>query len=128
VSDLVWLTLILAVLGGITVLGVRMEPHWSSKTGERFICRAQLLSPRHEPLGRWREIRGEVEGDEIVVKTRSLISRQIAGRWHVYARGTVDSRKRSVFLFRSDTTDNQLALRMPSNSNTIPLLEEHLPV
>jgi hypothetical protein len=128
VPDVVWLILILAVLMGITVFALRMEPHWSSKSGERFICRAQLLSPNHEPLGRWREIRGEVEGNEIVVRTRSLISRQIAGRWRVYARGAVDSRQRSVFLFRSDTTNNQLALRMPGNSNTVPLLEERLPV
>jgi len=127
VPDVVWLVLILGVLTAITVFALRMEPHWSSKDGQRFICRAQLLDESHRPIGRWREIRGEVHGDEIVVRTRSLVSRQIHGRWRVFARGSEDNRKRRIYVFRSDSSGNQLALRIPHNSNTVPLLEQRLP-
>jgi hypothetical protein len=127
VPDIVWIILMVAILTGITVIALRLEPHWSSKDGLRFICRAQVLDARLQSVGRWREVRGEIKGDDIVVRTRSLISRHAAGTWHVQAKGTVDGRKRHVYLLRSDGTDQQLALRIPANSNTQPLLEELLP-
>jgi hypothetical protein len=127
VPDIVWIVTLSAVMIGLAIFALRLEPHWSSKDGERFICRAQLLDAQHQPVGRWREVRGQVEGDDIVVRTRSLMSRQIAGRWNVYARGVVDQRKRRVYLLRSMESDQQLALRMPGDSHTVPLLDARLP-
>ena len=125
--DILWIVVLSAAMVGLSILALRLEPHWSSKDGERFICRAQLLDARHQPVGRWREVRGQVEGEDIVVRTRSLVSRHIAGRWDVSARGVVDVRERRVYLLRSMESDHQLALRMPGNSHTVPLLDALLP-
>ena len=38
-------------------LGFRIEPHWVSKDGRRFMCNAQRLTARGEAQARWRETR-----------------------------------------------------------------------
>ena len=124
--DIVWFALTIIVLIAITIYALRMEPHWSSKDGTRFICRAQVLNAQHQAVGRWREVRGQIEGDDVLLRSRSLVSRGGAGKWRVHARGVVDG-KRHIYLLRGEEGEQQLAVRLPAGSNTVPLLEERLP-
>ena len=118
VPDIVWIILPSAVMIGMAIVALRIEPHWSSKDGRASSAGRSCSTRRHQPVGRWREVRGDVEGEDIVVRTRSLISdarSQATGS--VYARGAIDERKRHVLpLALGDTSDQQLALRMPATA------------
>lgn len=143
-ADWLWFIITAVVMIGMLVAAFMIEPHWSSKDGQRFICRAQPITiGRDMGAGagtgsRWREVRGELSDDGIVkLRTRGLISgRRITGDWRIHARGSSDRRKRLVFLLRSaDSIGNAdgaagetlLALRMPRSSRSAPLLERLVP-
>lgn len=143
-ADWLWFTLTAALMAGMLVVAFRIEPHWSSKDGQRFICRAQPITIGRDLSGgagtgsRWREVRGEVgDGGIVKLRTRGLISgRKITGDWRIHARGTSDRRKRVVFLLRpavppggsdSGGTETMLALRMPGSSRSAPVLDELVP-
>lgn len=134
-GDWLWFIITAAVMIGMVVIAFMIEPHWSSKDGKRFICRAQPVSLAEGTSAgsRWREVRGEVSEEGIVrLRTRGLISgRKITGDWRIEGRGTTDRRKRVVYLLRPDEaesgTTSLLALRMPGSSRAAPLLEQHVP-
>lgn len=126
VSDVVWLVGTIVVLGAMVVIALRLEPHWSSKDGRRFICRAQVLTDRFEPIGRWHEVRGEIGDGEITIRSRSPLVRTVVGRWDVHARGDTDKRKRRTFMLRRDEDGKLLALRMPESSRSTALIDEQL--
>ncbi len=123
------------VMAAMLFVAFRMEPHWSSKDGTRFICRAQPVSLEQGGAAgsRWREVRGEVtEAGLVRLRTRGLISgRKMTGDWRIDGRGTTDGRKRVVYLLRSSDGDDPrasglLALRMPGSSRTVAVIEQHL--
>lgn len=115
------------VLGGLGAIALWMEPHWASKDGKRFICRAQLLTGPSDPAGRWREVRGYIEDGRVVVRARSPLGGSLSGTWSMRSRGDIDRRKRYVYLLGRDSDDKQLALRIPDNSKARPTFDELLP-
>ena len=137
--DWIWFFVTVAIMIGMVVVAFRIEPHWSSKDGMRFICRAQPISLDGTSTGaKWREVRGEVRPEGIVkLRTRGLISgRKVTGDWRLEGRGITDRRQRVVYILRSaDTIDNDpgaasrslLALRMPGSSRAKPVLDDLVP-
>lgn len=132
-SDSVWIILTVLVMLAMLGLAFMIEPHWSSKDGNRFICRAQPISlSANAGGGRWREVRGEIKFDGVInLRTRGLISgRKVTGDWRIEARGTTDWRKRVVYILSPTEPDDGpksaktlIALRMPGSSRSAPLLE-----
>ena len=59
--EYVWLALAVAVMAGLAWVGFRIEPHWVAKDHSRFLCNAQLMTERGDPVGRFKETKILVE-------------------------------------------------------------------
>ena len=118
----------IAVGGAVIWLALRIEPHWVSKDGQRFICRAQLIDDRGNTHGRWNEYRFRITPEGLVAGgRRSLLSRSTGGGWRVVARSDAAPRGKAVFLLQDPVdTHNMLALRMPANSRAVDVLDDLL--
>ncbi|MDQ3737887.1 MAG: hypothetical protein M3337_01800 [Actinomycetota bacterium] len=137
-SDWVWIILTVLVMLAMLAIAFMIEPHWSSKDGHRFICRAQPITlGENSGGGRWREVRGEIQPDGVInLRTRGLVTgRKVTGNWRIEARGTTDWRKRVVYILSPiEVADDEpkatralVALRMPASSRSAPLLERLSP-
>lgn len=120
--------LVTVVVGGLVIwLAMRIEPHWVSKDGQRFICRGQIVDDRGNTHGRWNEYRFRVTPDGLVAGARrSLLNRGRAGEgWRVIARSDAPPRRKAIFLLQDPIEPrNMLALRMPANSRAVGVLDE----
>lgn len=124
--ELLGLLATIAIGGALVWLAFRMEPHWVSKDGQRFICRAQLVDDRGNTHGSWNEYRFRVTPDGLVEGARrSLWSRSAGGGWQVMARSPEAPARKAVYLLQDPTTpSNMIALRMPSNSRAVGVLDD----
>lgn len=148
-----WLSVLLVVGGlvGMAWLAYRIEPHWVSKDGERFICNGQRLSAQFVPEGRWRETRGAVMPDGAVLishrrdrRPQRLGARALAGRqrsgvtqqppsrtggtfWTVTGRAPTSPRRSlTTFVLRRRDDNGQLVhlvLRIPIKSRAVAILD-----
>ena len=80
--DWLWTILAIGVMGLLAWVGFRIEPHWSSKDGRRFLCSGQLLSTRGEPLGRWRETNVSITADgSFHIEQKRMMLRRHGSTW-----------------------------------------------
>jgi hypothetical protein len=121
-----WLMTV-AVLGGFAALvwfAFGREPHWSSRDGTRFICRAQLVEIHGRSDGRWREVRGSLSHDgTVAIQPRGLGGREMAGNWRPESATPEESGRKVSILLRGERI---LVLRMPRDSRTARLLVDLL--
>ncbi len=125
-SDVLWVVGFVALIGGLYYAAFRVDPHWVSKDGQRFICHGQLVDQYGNTLQNWREYRFEVIDDKrIFGRRRSRWTRSAQGVWRVAAKSDNPPRKREVYLLTSAESDNtdQMAIRMPASSRAVPVLE-----
>jgi hypothetical protein len=124
--EALWLILAVAVMAGFAWLGFRIEPHWVAKDLSRFLCNAQLMTDKGEPVGRWRETKILVEPNgELIVDQRKWMRRQ-ASSWRVVAESESPPRRRAVFLLRGHDPKGvaaMLAVRLPASSKAVPILK-----
>jgi hypothetical protein len=126
--DYVWLALLVVVMGGLWWLAYRMEPHWSSKDGRRFLCTTQDLSNPSHP-GRPRETRIAVSPDGALLISRKNGLRRENTTWVLTGKVPEPPRKREVFLAerRGDSKARLLlAIRLPANSRCVAVLDRAL--
>jgi hypothetical protein len=141
--DWLWVTLVVGGLVGMAWLAARIEPHWVSKDGERFICNGQRLSAQFIPEGRWREVRAAVmqDGAVLIGRRRRLTARARGSRsattaapvasggefWTVTGRAPTSPRKSLVafVLRRRDDTGawSHLVVRVPGKSRAVATLD-----
>lgn len=123
--EFVWLVLAVAVIAGIAWLGFRIEPHWVAKDHSRFLCNAQLMSERGDPVGRFRETKILVEPNgEMLVDQRRRLKRSMSS-WRVVAESESPPRNRLVFVLRGHDPEGvpaMLAIRLPASSPMAPKL------
>lgn len=108
---------------GMLVAAYRMEPHWASKDGERFIARVQALGPHDTPDGAWREMRFLVDGGSLIVGSRGFRGSRLRGHYNVIAKSPNPPRKRSIYVLSGP---QRVLLRLPENSRAVPHLERQL--
>lgn len=124
-----WLALAIAVMVLLAWVGFRIEPHWVAKNGSRFICNAQLMTDKGDPIGRFRETKVLVEPNgELLVDQRKFMRRQLSA-WRVVGESESPPRKRAVFLLRGHDPKGvpaMLAVRVPANSPIVPRLREFM--
>ena len=106
-------------------LGLRMEPHYVSKDGRRFLCMGQKMNPQGDHLGRWRETRIVVGNNGSVQVDQKRFMRRTTTFWTVEARSPEAPKRKAVFLLKGH--DDQglptlLALRMPAKSRAVETL------
>jgi hypothetical protein len=125
-SDLLWIVGFVAVLAGLYYVAFRVDPHWVSKDGRRFICHGQLIDNHGNTLQTWREYRFEViDNTRIMGRRRSRWTHRSQGVWRIAARSDNPPKKREVFLLTSAESGitDQMAIRLPSSSRAIHVLE-----
>ncbi len=125
-ADVLTAIVVVAALVGLLVAAIRMEPHWVSRDGRRFICKAQTLDHHGHTTSRWMEYRffitddGDVEG-----RRRSMVGVRRRDHWRVRYRATeAPSRKAAFLLDPRDEGGTLLAIRLPKSSRAVPLLDD----
>lgn len=124
--DALWLLGFFAVVGGLLYASYKIEPHWVSKDGRRFLCNAQSVTEHGATLGAWREYRVEVLDDgRLFARRRSRLFPNAARMWVVAAKSESPPKRREVYLLESETPgeDDMLAIRLPVGSKAIPILD-----
>jgi hypothetical protein len=121
---------VLAVLAAMAWGAYRIEPHWVSRDGQRFLCMGQQLSDRHTTVGRWNEVRVAAlpDGALLVDQRRRLgRSKPSARVWNVVSRLPDAPRKNLVaYLLRGRNEDGvavEMLLRLPAKSKAIAVLD-----
>ena len=129
VVDFVWISLTVLVLAGMWWLGYKMEPHWVSKDGTRFLCNAQEIE-KGEPVGRLRETRITVMPDGLLIVARKRLVRRSYSRWQLVGKAPTPPKKLAVYLaqLREDgqAVPSMLSMRVPSKSRCVPVLDDAL--
>lgn len=125
-----WTVLFVGVLIGMWYVGYRIDPHWSSKDGRRFMCNSQVIS-LDEPVGRMREVQVVVLDDgTLAIAGRRGARRRYRSTWVLIGKTEDVHKKNCVYLARlikdGALQVDQMALRLPMKSRCIPLLDEVL--
>ncbi|HEX4983926.1 MAG TPA: hypothetical protein VFV63_19630 [Ilumatobacteraceae bacterium] len=124
--DLLWIVGFVAVLAGLYYVAFRIDPHWVSKDGHRFVCHGQLVDRYGNTLQTWREFRFEViDHKRMFARRRSRWTRRNEGVWRVAAKSDNPPKNREVYLLASADSDNtdQMAIRVPASSRAVEILE-----
>jgi hypothetical protein len=125
--DALWVVGFVVVLVGMYWAAFRIEPHWVSKDGKRFLCNAQAIGPHGEIEGRARETRVIVRDDGLLqLDQKRKMRRRITEVWLVTAKSPEPPRKRAVYLLtaRGEVPGTgHLAIRLPESSRAIPVLD-----
>ena len=125
--EYVWFALVVAGCAVAGWLAYRMEPHWASKNGRRFICTAQLLDSKGQPLTKWRETRVILGTSNQAQVDQKRMMRRTTTFWRVARRSDDPPRGKEIFLldgFDENGAPAMLALRMPKKSRAVePLIE-----
>lgn len=124
--DFVWIALLVGVMGGMWWVAYRMEPHWASRDGHRFLCTAQELEGG-KPIGHPRETRVLVTADGALYVTQKRMMRRRTSMWTLIGKSPEPPRKLQVYVAqqRSDGVAmlSHLALRIPNKSRCVSVLD-----
>ena len=101
----------------------RIEPHWSSKDGTRFIARAQVVGLGDVPEGAWKEVRGLVEDDHITLDARGMWAARFRGTYRLVSKSPEPPARKAVYLLAGE---QRVVLRMPDKSRTVSVLDQLL--
>lgn len=112
----------LAVLALAARFAFGSDPHWCSKDGRRFSCRARIISQTTGPTSRWIEARAAVTPDGLVyLRPRGLTRHNIHGEWHVAGVDPSGDAKRRIYVLRRGSL---LTIRVPAKSRCVAVLDE----
>lgn len=114
----------LGALVGLLFAVRRLEPHWVSGDGLRFIAPAEQVDSHGLAEGRRSEYRFSIELDGTVwAMRRAMIGYRPKTAWRAEGRSDSPPARREVFLLRSvDDRATLLAVRLPSTSRAVPAL------
>jgi hypothetical protein len=129
-NDWVWTVLFLAAVLGMWLLSTRMEPHYSSRDGRRFMANAQEIVDG-KPVGRMRETRVQVMQDGLLHCARKKLVKRDTAEYVLVGESPNPPRRRRVYLAHAmsdgmTTSASELAIRVPANSRVVPVLDEVL--
>jgi len=129
-KDWLWTILFLAVVFGMWFLSSRMEPHYSSKDGRRFMANAQELI-EGKPFGRMRETRVQVLDDGVLLCARRTRMRRGSAEYTLVGESPNPPKRRKVYVARAVDASltpgaSELAIRVPANSRVVPVLDDVL--
>lgn len=127
--DYIWIALVIAVMGGMWWVGYRMEPHWVSRDGTRFLCTAQALDGS-EVVGHPRETRVLITHDGALCVTQKHMMRRRTTMWTLVAKAPESTRKVQTYVAThrevGSRIESHLAIRIPTRSRCIAILDDLL--
>ena len=118
----------IAVCAALWYAGYRLEPHYSSKDGRRFLCTGQWMSARGDPEGRKREVRIVVLGDGRLQMEVKRGLRRKASYWSIEGKASHSPGKRAVYVLRANAVGGtqRMTIQLPSKSRSVPVLDQAL--
>jgi hypothetical protein len=127
--DVFWTVLALGICAALVYLGYRMEPHYVSKDGRRFLCTGRKISAHGEPEGRKREVRFSVLTDGRLRMDVKRGLRRTVSDWSVEGKSPTPPSRRAVYVLRGENTDGglqRMIIQMPSKSRVVEILDNVL--
>ena len=129
-NELLWTFGAIAVCGGLAYLAYRIEPHWVSNDGQRFLTTSENIDRYGNVVGRRREVRGTFLPDGGIVLSRRSIVRTVSGVWRIRAKSPRPPSGKQVYVLSAippDPDGELLTLRVPASSRLVALLDELTP-
>ncbi|MFT3854152.1 MAG: hypothetical protein QM733_15625 [Ilumatobacteraceae bacterium] len=127
-STVLWVVVPLVVVVLMYWLSLRIEPHWVSKDGHRFITTVQAITGHGEPEGRPKEAKVLVlPNDRLQLSQRRFLAKSLNEQWRVAGKSPTPPKRKAVYLLHAaddDGAGGQLALKLPDNSRAVPILDE----
>jgi len=124
--DYVWIALIIVVMSGMWWVAYRMEPHWVSCDGTRFLCTAQELE-NSSAVGHPRETRVLISHDGALYVTQKRMMRRHTTMWTLVAKAPDAPRRMQVYVAKhreaGSVIESHLAIRIPTKSRCIAILD-----
>ena len=118
---------VLIVFAGIYYAGHRLEPHWVSKDGRRLLCNVQTIAGPDGIAGRAKETRITVLSDgSLQLDRRRGVRHGMSQVCTLTGKAPDPPRRRAVYLLDTrliDGTPVQYAVRLPSTSRAVPVLD-----
>lgn len=129
-STLLWSVGAIAVCVGLLYLAHRLEPHWVSKDGTRFLTTCEPIDRWGSVTGRRREVRGAIMPDGGLTLAQRSIVRSTSSVWRVRAKSPHPPRSREIYLLSAIPPAGDgslLALRVPAGSKLVGILDDLAP-
>jgi hypothetical protein len=124
--DFLWFVLFGVVMAGLWVVAYRIDPHYSSKDGTRFLCHGQQLVDG-QANGRRKETRVTVLPDGVLLCSQKRYMRKSDARWAIVGKSQTPPKNKAVYLVRQFQDGKwlapQLSLSMPAKSRVVPVLD-----
>jgi hypothetical protein len=128
--DWLWIALFLLMVAGLRLIATRMEPHYSSKDGRRFMSNAQEIVDG-KPVGRPRETRIEVMNDGTLACSRKRMLKRDVADFVLVGASPAPPKGVKVYVAHAmndgmTISATELAIRVPVKSRVVPVLDEIL--
>lgn len=126
-QDALWIFGAIAVCVLLLWISSRIEPHWSTRDGRRFLTTAQPLDDGGHPIGRRHEVRVAVDGDGSLRVGRRRVLGTREARWRMLGKSPSPPRGKAVYLLGTIPQvpkAGMLALRLPAKSRVVPVLDD----
>jgi hypothetical protein len=124
--DVFWMLLALGVCGALMFLGYRIEPHYASKDGRRFLCTGQQVSSYGEPEGRRHEVRISVLPDGALQMDTKRGMRRTISLWTLEGKAAEHPKRRLVYVLRGTDgsgVTQRMTIRLPPKSRAVAILD-----
>lgn len=108
----------------------RIEPHWVSKDGGRFLTTCVPIDRLGKVIGRRREIRGAFLDNGSLMLSQRHFLRQAHTEWQIEAKAPAPRSAKVVYVLRPvvpAVDGSKLLLRVPAKSEIIPALDARSP-
>lgn len=129
--DFLWFLALAGLIGGLWYVAYRIEPHWSSKDGTRFMCTTQAIWGDHK-VGKNKETHVAVTGDGYLLVQEKRMLRRNRSYWTLVGKSESPPKGKQVYLaVPNDTSGDrmgltQMTIHIPNKSRVVPVLDELL--
>lgn len=124
-----WIAVVVAVMGTLWWVGYRMEPHWVSKDGQRFMCGTQEYFHGHL-AGHPRETQCAILADGTLHVTNKKMLRRQRSIWNLIGKSDAPPKNLEIYVAQRKVDGNprpeMLALRIPKKSKCVAALDAQL--
>ncbi len=125
--DFLWFVLFGLVMAVLWWIAYRIDPHYSSKDGTRFLCHGQELIDG-QANGRRKETRVTVLPDGALLCSQKRYARRKDEQWAIIGKSQTPPKNKEIYLVRrfqdGAWLKEQLSLSIPASSRVVPVLDE----